>query len=411
MRRLTTPLADRPSLFSDRRFFQVWTVGCLTGIVRWLELLAFGLYALDVTGSPSLVALLALLRFLPLALFGIFIGAIADLVDARKLLIASLLGIIAVNLGMVALFFFDIADYWHVALATFLSGTFWSGDLPLRRRMLGEFVPFERLAEAMALDNATSNGTRMLGPLVGGIIYGAISITGVFALGAALHFASLILILMLQYEHEPPEVSGGSILMRPLRGAAQAIDYSWKRSDIVRIYAVTVVFNLFAFPFVSMIPVIGQEDLNLTSTGIGFVASLEGTMAFIGALLIARFARTPSWYRKLYYYGVWMILISLIFIGNVPGLIPLMIGIISAGSFAACFSSMQSTLVYAVSPREMRGRLLGLMTIAIGTGLIGFANVGITAEYFGAANAVWIIAAEGIIPMLLIGWRWKDLHT
>ena len=80
---MSTALADRPSLFSDRRFLQVWTVGCLTGCVRWLELLAFGLYALDVTGSPSLVALVALLRLFPLALFGIFVGAIADLIDAH----------------------------------------------------------------------------------------------------------------------------------------------------------------------------------------------------------------------------------------------------------------------------------------------------------------------------------------
>ncbi len=408
---MTTTLADRPSLFSDRRFSQVWSVGCLTGIVRWLELLAFGLFALDVTGSPSLVALLALLRFLPLALFGIFIGAIADLIDARKLLIASLFGIIAVNLGMALLFFLDVAEYWHVAAATFLSGTFWSGDLPLRRRMLGEFVPFERLAEAMALDNATSNGTRMLGPLVGGFIYGTIGITGVFVLGAVLHSLSLVLVLMNEYVQHPPEAADGNIFMRPLRGAARAFQFTWQRRDVICIYAVTVVFNLFAFPFVAMIPVIGKEDLSLTATAIGLVATLEGTMAFIVALLIARFARNPYWYRKFYYYGVWMILFSLLFIGNVPGLIPLMIGIISAGSFAACFSSMQSTLVYSVSPQEMRGRLLGLMTIAIGTGLVGFANVGITAEYFGGANAVWIIAAEGIIPMLLIGWWWKELHT
>ena len=59
----------------------------------------------------------------------------------------------------------------------------------------------------------------------------------------------------------------------------------------------------------------------------------------------------------------------------------------------------------------MRGRLLGLMTICIGTGLIGFANVGFTAELFGASNAVWIIALQGLVPMLLIGWRWRELHT
>ena len=59
----------------------------------------------------------------------------------------------------------------------------------------------------------------------------------------------------------------------------------------------------------------------------------------------------------------------------------------------------------------MRGRLLELMTICIGTGVIGFANIGLTAELFGAANAVWIVALEGLVPMLIIGWTWCELNT
>ena len=245
---------SEPSLFSDRAFLCVWSVGCFTGIVRWLELLAFGLYAYDVTGSPVLVALLALLRFAPLALFGVFVGAIADLIDARKLLLAGLFGIVLVNGGMLVLFILDLANYWHVAAATFLSGLFWSGDLPLRRRMIGELVPFERLSEAMALDNATSNGTRMLGPLVGGVIYETVNVTGVFALGAVLHLISFFLILSVGYVAVLQRPEAGNILMRPIRGAARAVSFSWGNSDVMRIFAVTIVFNLFGFPFVSMVP-------------------------------------------------------------------------------------------------------------------------------------------------------------
>ncbi len=85
---------SEPSLFGDQQFLRVWAVGCLTGVVRWLELLAFGLYAFDSTASPVLVALLALLRFAPLAIFGVFVGAVADLFDARKLLLGGLAGIV-----------------------------------------------------------------------------------------------------------------------------------------------------------------------------------------------------------------------------------------------------------------------------------------------------------------------------
>ena len=130
----------------------------------------------------------------------------------------------------------------------------------------------------------------------------------------------------------------------------------------------------------------------------------------LDALLLARIARNARWFRKTYYYGAFAHLGAVMFIGLVPGFWPIVIGLTAAGFLTACFATMQSTLIYSVSPPEMRGRLLGLMTISIGTGVIGFANVGFTAELFGAANAVWIIALEGVIPMLLIGWRWKELR-
>ncbi len=401
---------SEPSLFSDSAFLRVWAVGCFTGIVRWLELLAFSLYAYDATGSPVLVALLALLRFAPLAIFGVFIGAIADLVDTRKFLLGSLLGIVLVNGAMLVLFVWDLANYWHVAAATFLSGVFWSGDLPLRRRIIGELVPFERVAEAMSLDNATSNGTRMLGPLVGGLIYETVSVTGVFALGMVLHALSFFLILTVGYTAILQRPEAGSVLMRPIRGAARAISFSWASGDVIRIFAVTIVFNLFGFPFVSMVPVIAKQDLALQDAAIGYLSSLEGAFALLGAVILARIAR-PASFRKIYYYGTLAHLGAVFFVGMVPGTAAMAIGLIAAGSAAACFSTMQSTLIYSVAPPEMRGRLLGLMTICIGTGVIGFANIGLTAELFGAANAVWIVALEGLVPMLIIGWTWRELNT
>ena len=63
-------------LLRDGRYVRVWLIGWFTGVVRWLELLAYGVYAYEITGSPVLVALVALIRFLPLALLGVFIGAL-----------------------------------------------------------------------------------------------------------------------------------------------------------------------------------------------------------------------------------------------------------------------------------------------------------------------------------------------
>jgi hypothetical protein len=79
------------------------------------------------------------------------------------------------------------------------------------------------------------------------------------------------------------------------------------------------------------------------------------------------------------------------------------------GLMAAGFSTMQSTLIYSVAPPEMRGRLFGVLVICIGTGLIGFANIGLMGELFGGSGAIRIVAAEGIIPLILIGVGWRQL--
>ena len=79
------------------------------------------------------------------------------------------------------------------------------------------------------------------------------------------------------------------------------------------------------------------------------------------------------------------------------------------GLAGACFTTMQSTLIYSVAPPHMRGRLFGLMVIAIGSGLIGFANIGLMGEWFGGTAAIRIVAAEGLIPLLLLGFGWRQL--
>ena len=95
--------------------------------------------------------------------------------------------------------------------------------------------------------------------------------------------------------------------------------------------------------------------------------------------------------------------------GVLRSTITLVIGLVSFGLAGACFSIMQSTLIYLVAPAEMRGRLLGVMTICIGSGVIGFANIGVMADIFGGSNALWIVSLEGMIPMVIIGICWRQI--
>ena len=89
--------------------------------------------------------------------------------------------------------------------------------------------------------------------------------------------------------------------------------------------------------------------------------------------------------------------------------LPMATALFSAGLAGAGFTTMQTALIYTVAPPAMRGRLFGVLVFCIGTGLIGHVNVGLMGEWFGGSAAIQIVAAEGLIPLLLIGIGWRQL--
>lgn len=374
--------------------------------MRWLELLAYGLFAFDVTGSPALVALMVVLRLAPLALFGVVIGALSDLAPPARLLRIGLGAIGAASLALCLVSLSAPPPYWLAAAGAFLSGAFWASDLPVRRKLAADYVDGARLPGAMALDGATSNGMRAAGPLFGGALYGVVGIEGVFALAALCYLAALAIAFAL------PAVPGAAAAdagpFRPFSGAAEAARLAFRRRDVGRLLLVTVAFNIWGFPYLAMIPVIGRDDLGLSPGAVGAATALEGLFAFLGAMAMMRLRREGV-FRAVYFGAVMLLFLTILAMGLATGFWTMLAGLALGGLCAACFAAMQSTLIYQVAPPDMRGRFFGLMTICIGAGVIGFANIGLTAEAFGAADALWITGAQGLIPLALIARGWTEL--
>ena len=394
-------------LLRDPVFTRVWLIGGFSGVARWLEMLVFGVFAFELTGSPFLVALLIILRLMPLVVFGSIVGTLADRLPPRLLLLASLSVATLVSATLVLLFVLEIAQYWHVALATLATGVVWTTDMPVRRRILGDAAGTDRIALAMSLDSATNNATRMLGPLLGGVLYQWLGASGAFALSAGLYALGVAVTLGV-----PASVSAGvrgGAATKVVSDLLEAFAFAARDRDISRILLVTVVFNVWGFPFVSMIPVIGSGELTLSAGWIGGLAALEGGGAFLGALAIAAGVRNVN-FRGLYYFGTLAYLLLIFLAGWMIEAASMAAVLFCIGLAGACFTTMQSTLIYSVAPPQMRGRLFGLIVICIGTGLIGFANIGLMGEWFGGSAAIRIVAAEGLIPLLLVGIGWRQLR-
>jgi len=388
-----------------RRF---WGAGVASGLCRWLEILAAGIYAFETTGSPFLVAFLFFLRLMPLVLFGSIFGTLADRWSPKYFLIAGLALASFAATSVALLLVLGLGNYWIVAVAVFASGIVWSMDMPLRRRTLGDIAGPERLVTALSFDGATNNATRAFGPFAGGLIYLFFGAVGAFTLTAMFYAIGAFLIFRAGLDRKPSVGVGPAT--RILTELREAFSLALRDKDIFRILAVTVAFNVFCLPFLSMIPVLGEETLGLSADWIGVLGALEGGGAFIGALTIA-IVNPRIEIRRIYFFGTFFYVVFVLLAGFVTQFAPMAIIVLCIGLSAGAFTAAQAPLIYGAAPPHMRSRLFGLVALCIGAGGIGVANTGLMAEWFGAPIAVRVFAVEGLIAMLAIGVGWRALWS
>ena len=367
-------------------------------------MLALALFAYRLTGSAFVVVMLTMLRMVPMGLFGAFLGAAAERFDRRHALILVLVVQMAVTLTLALLASFDAIEVWHLAVASFINGSGWAADHPVRRMMIGDSVGGERIGTALSIDAATNNGTRVAGPLLAGLLLAELGITSVFWFSLALYTPALFAAVHIGMRRQTSGSTPSSFIASIREGLA------WARRDgrLTGVFVITIIFNVFGWPSTSMVPVIGTDHLNLGPKGVGVLASFDGIGGLIGALVIASMART-AWYGRIYVMGVTVYLVTIMIFASTP-LIPVAAAALFVGGIAnAAFAVMQSTLVYRAAPSEMRARLLGVVSVCIGTGVIGFLYLGLLTDWLSPRVATVALAAQGLVVMLLTRRYWLPL--
>ena len=399
MRRSIGPM----TLLGNAAFRRVWLSGALSNINRWLEFLAVGVWVFDRTGSALVVTLMVVLRMLPLALFGAFVGSLAERFRRRTLVMSGLVLSVAASALLASAALSGVLAIWQVALGAFINGVVWAGEMPLRRTMLGDIAGDRRVAAAMGFDTATNNATRMVGPLCGGALLEAVGIGGAFLVGAALNLFSLVLLAGARgiEDHRIGPHSGVFASIR------DAFLYIRSNRPLTATLAVTVIYNIWGFPMTSMVPVIGKESLGLSAFPVGVLQSGEGLGALFGALGVAWFARAV-WFRRIYVAGVACYMVFGLAFAASPWFLLSGMLLVGAGIGGACFATMQSTLTFLGASPEMRNRAMGALTICIGAGPLGFMHLGLLAEWLGAEAAVATIAVEGLVMLVLALIVWPE---
>jgi MFS family permease len=338
-----------------------------------------------------------------MGLFGGFLGALAERFD-RRLTLAAVLGLLAVtSAALSAIAWTGPLAVWQLAIGSFVNGCGWATDNPLRRMMMGEAVGRERMGTAMALDVGASNASRMVGPTVGGVLLAVIGIEGALLAGALLYATAIAATFAVR----------SRLAASP--GAGAVLGRSWEAALIVlgdrRLAAtmiVTIIYNVFAWPFTSMIPVIGRDRLLLGPEGVGLLTSVDGVGAFAGALLLAIWL-TPGWHARAYVGGIAVYLLAVIGFALAPSLALAGAALLATGLSGAAFATLQATIVYLLAPAHMRSRILGVLSVCVGTGPIGFVWLGWLADRIGAPHAMAITAVLGLLALAATQPLWRRI--
>jgi MFS family permease len=385
---------ERPvhDLLRQATFLRLWLVGAAANAVRWLELLVSGVFAWEATHSALAVTAVVAARQLPQLAFGAFAGAISEAVN-RKLIVMLALTIPAVVSTLLAtLATTGQLALWHVALGNLLSGTMWATEMSTRRRMVGEAAGPHRIVHAIALDSATSAATRAIGPLLGGLAFELLGMKGVYTLTALVQFAGAFVLAGLVH----PQVTRPLALRRIPAEIIEGLAIARGKPVILLVFGITVVTNTFAFAYSALVAPLGIGEFHVSPTLVGLLAAGEPIGCLVGGALIAvgllRMDR-----RAAFAGGAAFFMVALIVMALSPSYW-LAVGMLILGGFgSAGFSNMQSTLMLTEAPVNVRSRLMGIVTVCIGTGPLGVLAIGALSDHMGPRSAVLVMGITGLV--------------
>ena len=379
--RLRALRVDLTPLHTSRDFrllFWAGTVFYFGGMVSYVAI-PYQIYTL--TGSNFAVGAIAIVELVPLIVFGLYGGALADHTDRRRLLIwtgvgqAALMGVLALNA------FRDDPDVWLIfVVGFFLAGTS-SLQRPSREALMPRTVKHAELPAANALSSLGIQIGVLVGPAVGGLLVAYVGIGWCFLIDiAALSVASLMYVRMGTYKHReettPPS----------LEGIRQGISYALSRRDLLGTYLVDIAAMLLAIPIV-VFPALVEEVFERPEL-LGLLYSAET----VGALLATALS---GWTTRFHHHGRAIVVAAAIYglmiglAGLMPSIWLVAVFLAFAGAADMISGIFRSTVWSQTIPESMRGRLAGIEMLSYSLGpLGGQVRAGVTADLWSVRGAI-----------------------
>ena len=392
-----------PHSLQNRLYRRYWLSQFVSLSGTWMQNVGSQLVVLSITTSAVAIGALNVAAALPLLLFGLSGGVIADRYDRRKILIVAQALIALYALGYAALIWTDTIEYWHIVVLAALAGTTAAYQLPASQAFVPELVDKEDLPEAIALNSTVFNATRIIGPALAATAIAAFGLASAFMLNAAGLVFSILILLSFRglVVHRPkrPKQAGSSALRVGLA-------YVRSREDLLGLVLLTGVLSFFVFPnAIVLMPLYIKEVLGGGDSWVGIMLSVIGVGSLVGAFTLLRGSKLEDAAGKRMRHGMIGLVVGLAWLAvawNVWVAIP---GVAVLGYSFSMSNSQIQTRVQQLAPDDLRGRVLSIVGLAF-NGVMPFSTIVVSgaAEVFGQPAVLGICA---VLTALGSWWLWR----
>lgn len=388
-------------------FRWLWIASVASNIGTWMQNVGASWLMTELTASAVLVALMQTATSLPVFLVGLPAGAIADVVDRRKLLLVSQAWMLVVATLLGVLTVLNLTTEWVLLALTFLLGLGAAFNAPAWQAIVPELVGKRQILAAVTLNSAGFNLARAIGPALGGLVVAAAGAGAVFLLNAVSFLGVLLVIFRWRRKAVTSSAPPENVLGAIAAGTRYARHSPSLQAVLVRVAA----FVVAASALWALLPVVASHDLHLDAGGYGLLMASMGVGAIIGALVFRRLNEIMSTDR-LTVLSTLAFALATLALGYVQSMF-LLLPLLALGGLA-WMATMSSFNVSAqrASPDWVRARALGIYLLVFQGGMAASSFAwGVVAGWLGSSEALLLAAiALCLSTATALRWRLHGIH-
>jgi MFS family permease len=384
------------------RNFAIYLVGStfsLHGL--WIQRVAIGWLAWELTNSEVWLGLIALSEFLPTVLFGPFFGVWADRLNRKTVAYIANVSSISLSTLLFALTAMNLMDIYLLWIITAFVGVVSSAFQPVRMSLIPSLVPRELLSEAVAAQSIVFNVSRFMGPALAGVAIATMGLASAFALNAISYLAMIAALVLVELR----TTRSGGVKTHFFAELRAGIAYTFQHAGIRQQLLIVALSALFGRAVIVMLPAFAGGVFGGGSSALATLTSVSGAGAVLAGIYLTRLGAGPRLLRSTV---IATILTGLLMtgLGMTQSYIVAIVQVGALGFVLTLVGIGSQSLIQTQVDEAMRGRVLSLWAaVAFSAPAIGSVIIGAIADRIGVGSATFLSGLLCSVLAVLLAWR------